>query len=74
MTCSDLVCIEAGNVTIAAGDVTVTRTTVSGTPAVEIAIAGGAGPAGLYLGTLTISGGGTLPIQFYVSRAVHASQ
>jgi hypothetical protein len=74
VTCSDLVCIEAGNVTIAAGDVTVTRTTVSGTPAVKIAIAGGAGPAGLYLGTLTISGGGTLPIQFYVSRAVHASQ
>jgi hypothetical protein len=74
VTCSNLVCIEAGNITIAAGDVTVTRTTVSGTPAVEIAVAAGAGPAGLYLGTLTVSGGGTLPIQFYVSRAVHESQ
>jgi hypothetical protein len=73
VTCSDLVCIEAGNVTIAAGDVTVTRTTVSGSPAVRVAVAGGAGPAGLYLGTLTISGGGTLPIQFYVSNAVHES-
>jgi hypothetical protein len=74
VTCSDLVCIEAGNVTIAAGDVTVTRTTVSGSPAVRVAVAGGAGPAGLYLGTLTISGGGTVPIQFYVSHAVHESQ
>ncbi|MGI8822285.1 MAG: hypothetical protein ACR2JP_03100 [Acidimicrobiia bacterium] len=73
VTSSDLVSIEAGAASIPAAAVTVTRTTLAdGTAAVRVAAEGGDHPAGLYVGMLAADGQ-PVPLQIYLSRAVHGT-
>jgi len=74
VTSSDLVSIEAGAAIISAAAVTVTRTTLAdGTAAVRVAPEGGDYPAGLYVGMLAVDGQPLVPVQIYLSHAVHGT-
>ncbi len=74
LTPSDLVCIEAGGVTIRASELVAVATTLpGGVPAVRLSISAGDRRPGMYVGTVTVAGGTKIPVQLYVSRAVHGS-